>query len=591
MSLKFNIDRPKVSDEEISKHKDFQKLVEKFKQQSLKKAQGDETWWKHRKIRYSTVIAGITVVCTVTYFSLFNKSQTTTNDKINTQKTISTSTPKKTVSPSAPFINVPATKLKTPYASYKVNNGAGGTITHPTSTRLKIPKNSFVDKSGKSIVGDVTIEYREFHDVADVIINGIPMAYDSAGKKYNLETAGMFDIRGTKDGEPVFIAPGKDLKVELASKTDESRFNQYYLDTIERNWKYIQKDEAVKKSTVAQPVQSAADKLEVLRNEFEKVIPRKIDSVGVVYKTKVERLPDHKAPATPKAKTAGRPTFKLDGSYDEFPELSAFNNVLFEVGPENRNYSKELHEITWSDVKVTQGPVKGVNYVLNLKYRDRSEKLVVYPVLEGKDLEKAKEEHNKKFTMYEALEEKKVAEEKRLLAELESKQAMYLAEQKKIKAAYEEERAKKMQSTSQIAENELSSNFNKMSMRVKANRIFTIANFGIFNSDCPHTVPQGDVMTPIFISEAGGHPVIPDQIFLVDHNRKTVFNYNAATGIRFQLDSSAPYTVCVFTKNTMYLCKKENFQRARNAKSSKFIVEALPDNADHISELKKALEI
>ncbi len=40
MSLKFNIDRPKVSDEEISKHKDFQKLVEKFKQQSLKKGAG-----------------------------------------------------------------------------------------------------------------------------------------------------------------------------------------------------------------------------------------------------------------------------------------------------------------------------------------------------------------------------------------------------------------------------------------------------------------------------------------------------------------------------------------------------------------------
>jgi hypothetical protein len=68
MSLKFNIDRPKVSDEEISKHQNFQKLVEQFKQQSLKKAQGDETWWKDKKIRYSTVIAVITFVCTVTYF-------------------------------------------------------------------------------------------------------------------------------------------------------------------------------------------------------------------------------------------------------------------------------------------------------------------------------------------------------------------------------------------------------------------------------------------------------------------------------------------------------------------------------------------
>ena len=34
MEPKFNINRPKVSDEEIKKHQDFDKLVKQFKEQS-----------------------------------------------------------------------------------------------------------------------------------------------------------------------------------------------------------------------------------------------------------------------------------------------------------------------------------------------------------------------------------------------------------------------------------------------------------------------------------------------------------------------------------------------------------------------------
>lgn len=37
MSIKFNIDRPKISDQEINKNKNFNELVEQFKQHSLKK--------------------------------------------------------------------------------------------------------------------------------------------------------------------------------------------------------------------------------------------------------------------------------------------------------------------------------------------------------------------------------------------------------------------------------------------------------------------------------------------------------------------------------------------------------------------------
>src|SRR5436190_18860901 len=98
MDLKFNIDRPKVSDEEIKKNQNFNTLVEQFKKQSLKKARGDESWRRNKLVRYSTVIAGITVVCTVTYITLQNykKNKATTYDKISTSSTLHPKTEKTT---------------------------------------------------------------------------------------------------------------------------------------------------------------------------------------------------------------------------------------------------------------------------------------------------------------------------------------------------------------------------------------------------------------------------------------------------------------------------------------------------------------
>ena len=102
MSPKFNIDRPKVSDDELKKQQNFEQLVERFKQQSLKKARGDESWWKSKKIRYSAVIAGVTVVCTITYLSLFtNQKQQQTHETLITQNT----TAQKTTTKKEPFVN------------------------------------------------------------------------------------------------------------------------------------------------------------------------------------------------------------------------------------------------------------------------------------------------------------------------------------------------------------------------------------------------------------------------------------------------------------------------------------------------------
>jgi hypothetical protein len=604
MKPKFNIDRPKISDDEITQHQNFEDLVEQFRKQSLRKAQGDETWWKNKKVQYSSVIAGITVICTISYLTLFkNQSKKTTkHETLTTQQTNTNAETQK----NKKFIDEPSQKLKLKYATYTVNNAKGGEIKHTTSSKIKIPKNTFVDKRGKDIIGDVTIEYREFQDVSDVVLSGIPMNYDSAGHKFNFETAGMFDVKGSQKGETVFIKAGKKIEVELASHNEENRFNQYYLDTVSKNWLYLKKDLVISKQLVAssnnvsiesvnklnsESLIKKSPKLQELKNQIDVIIPKKIDSVKIVYVKKVGQLPKTKEPLKPSQPTKGRSTFKLDGSYDEFPELAAFDNVVFEVGTENVNYKKDMHEITWSDVKISQGPIKGKNYVLNLTYRNQTEKLIVYPVLTGEDFDKAQKAYAQKFSDYELLAEKRKAAEKKLMDELEAKQQAYLAAIKKKQDEFEAEKAKLVSNYQLQAQNNLASSFSSLSNSVRATRLFSISQFGIFNSDCPHSIPKGASVNPIFVLKETEKFVIPDFAYLINHDNKSVYQLRKEDGLVLHYNPQSTYSICIFKNNKMYVCNKNAFKQMVENGGNKLLVTSLPNDSENLIDFKKALEI
>ncbi len=74
MKTKFNINRPKVNDEELEKRKNFDDLVNKFKEQSLADAKAKQrSGINLKKMIYTSVILGITIICTITLSQLQNK--------------------------------------------------------------------------------------------------------------------------------------------------------------------------------------------------------------------------------------------------------------------------------------------------------------------------------------------------------------------------------------------------------------------------------------------------------------------------------------------------------------------------------------
>lgn len=587
MSMKFNINRPPVSDDEIKQHQNFDNLLKQFKNESIAKAREDRSWWKNKKITYSATIAGLAVICTVTIYSILNNSKPkkiTTNEVKSTKKEI------KSESKTIAFINAPNKTLKPALKKYKINADKGGDIIHNKS-KITIPKNAFIDEKGIAIKGEVEIEYREFHDAADIILSGIPMLYDSANIKRNFESAGMFEINGVQNGVPLKVHPDKSLKISLASYNNETKFNQYYLDTIDRKWKYIGKDfispitKPDKSITISVSNESNL-KIETLQNTINVVIPKKIDSVEKLCNVKRKALPAVYEPSKPN-KATGRPNFVLDGNYDEFPELKSFKNLLFEVGEENKNYNKTFHEITWNEINVSEGPAKGKNYILTLKYRNKQEKLIVYPVLEGQDLIAAEKIYSSKLKDYQTQLEKRNEKESKLINEFKAKQTEYFAQKAKAEAELKAEKEKLAIRIKQQQEANLSENYGGMSSTQKVNRIFQIKNFGIYNSDCPHTILENNLIKPIFT--LNGKPVFSQYVYLINYTTNNVVILNKNEGFNVNIENDKSYAFCLFNNDKLFFCDKNSVIEGLN-NNNKFSVIDKSESLKSIVDIRKLLE-
>ncbi len=91
-------------------------------------------------------------------------------------------------------------------------------LTLAGGTSIQIPAGIFVNDHNEPVLSPVEIRFREFHSAADVITSGIPMeAVPGNGRDDCFETAGMFEIKGYADGQPIKIAEGKSLTVNLRS--------------------------------------------------------------------------------------------------------------------------------------------------------------------------------------------------------------------------------------------------------------------------------------------------------------------------------------------------------------------------------------
>ncbi|MBI3510476.1 MAG: OmpA family protein [Bacteroidetes bacterium] len=120
---------------------------------------------------------------------------------------------------------------------YKIDATQDRVIVEKSGTQLIIPANAFVDQNGNPVTGEIEISYREYRDAADFILADMPMNIPEHGTQQPFNSAGMFRIEATQNGQPLELAAGKNIDLNYAMEQDLPDMNLYKFDTIANQWK------------------------------------------------------------------------------------------------------------------------------------------------------------------------------------------------------------------------------------------------------------------------------------------------------------------------------------------------------------------
>jgi len=105
-----------------------------------------------------------------------------------------------------------------------------------SGTVIRVPASAFVHMDGKPVEGAVDLKFTEMHKPSEIIASGIPMKYiDESGKVQWMQSAGMYEIQGLQNGQPVQIAAGKEIEIALLSDV-EGDYDFWVFDEEKGNW-------------------------------------------------------------------------------------------------------------------------------------------------------------------------------------------------------------------------------------------------------------------------------------------------------------------------------------------------------------------
>jgi hypothetical protein len=220
----------------------------------------------------------------------------------------------------------PFTNVVVPVNQFEVNGNEDKIIRLKNGSSLSIPKNAFVDKNGKVIEGKINIEYREFSKAADIIASGIPMVYeDENGNTEQMESGGMFELRGKVNNEEVFIAKDKSISVNMSSDI-KGEFDFYLLE--EEGEKEVPQSQASFLITEAY-AQAPSSKSQKVR--WKKL-------TDLVNKKEEEAKVDNN--------TTG-PKFQLKFDTVKFPETKYLSKINFQLATEDFPMNPLAKENNW----------------------------------------------------------------------------------------------------------------------------------------------------------------------------------------------------------------------------------------------------
>jgi hypothetical protein len=141
---------------------------------------------------------------------------------------------------------------------FDAEKGTDTLIMTGSQSFVHFPGGILIDRNGKKVTGEVEFRYREFKDPAQMAFSKTSSVWSDNGKKYNLQTAGMFEVRVYKGNEEVFVEDGKSFKIDYKLKQDKADSTYFLAKNTSDEWIKIKKVELQQNSV---PIVSKRTKL------------------------------------------------------------------------------------------------------------------------------------------------------------------------------------------------------------------------------------------------------------------------------------------------------------------------------------------
>jgi hypothetical protein len=334
--------------------------------------------------------------------------------------------------------------------------------------------------------------------------------------EYHFESAGMFEIQGMKGEEQLFTNPSAPIVVELASVQPGDHYNIYYQDPKD-GWQFIRKDTAARivevpamDSATLAAKQAELANLNKAYKSAEKSFKKSLKKEGMILPEKADD--DLYA-------------MKIAFKNAEFPELAGYKNMLFEITEANEDFDPKLAQQEWSQIELKKN-LLGI-YVMHL-YGKTKEKLFVRPVFAGEDMERANADFEEMFETYTATSNGKLAKERK---ELQEMALVYANREQEVYDAFN-------------ASVGFNSNLGLIEgNQEKVKRIFTVANFGMWNSDCPSILPKGQEVFPVFVNEDNEKDTLNfSTLFIAEYGKNALYTYWGDWGNKDFIDEKGKKT-------------------------------------------------
>ena len=474
------VNPPKLGSEDINKHKNFDALLEQFQQAGG--TQGGKELPIPTEGRFFVkylVGGGLAVAASIALIFVFRGMF---NGGAENHTVLA--------------LHAPFKQAQKAFASFELDADKGDTIHHVSGSTIIVPAAAFVDKAGKPINGKVDIQYREFDDPVDLFLAGIPQKMEDQ----HLQTAGLMQIQGFQDGEPVFINKDRKLQMELKSTVPADlpleKLKVYAYTGGDKDWKY-----------------KMEDKVEVL-NEIGK-LENPIDSTLIANngadgpKTKAEVLlqlqkkyPLPIKPLEPSKLSADMQPFDVEINTKDFPELAQYGEIIWVA--DKSKIKDEWFEIEWSNMKVQRkGDLK-----YEIVFSTESQQVVVEAAPIVPFNRKARKDYEKSMLAY----------TKELAAQ-------------RIKIDADLKAWEQTGGAHWVNQNDKSPGDDQFALRQIINR-FDIAQFGLWN--CANPVSLDDIQTvnANFVAEKGGAVAVQD-VFVADQKRHLYYSSKADESLHF----------------------------------------------------------